>query len=106
MATERTSTWPGPTDTALIAKLNEILAWAKENEIQFFATNGVRDVDHGTDSVANRASEDRRTAMLVMYFAERERVDQLKVELVSLNDVFIRHQGRGMIANRGAEIRG
>lgn len=81
----------GLTDADLLAQLDFILDWAKTRRIQFVVTNGVRDVDHGMDRAANRASDDRRTAMLTTYMAQRERADRLKVELVSLNDVFVRY---------------
>lgn len=81
----------GLTDADLLAKLDFILDWAKTKRIRFVVTNGIRDVDHGMDGAANRASDDRRTAMLTSYMARRERADRLKVELVSLNDVFVRY---------------
>jgi hypothetical protein len=81
----------GMADADLLARLDAILEWAKERSIRFVVTNGIRDVDHSTDKSANRASDDRRTAMLTKYLAERERVDRLQVALVSLNDVFVRY---------------
>ena len=81
----------GLTDADVLAKLDFILDWAKTRRIRFVVTNGVRDVDHGMDREANRASDDRRTAMLTNYMAKRERADRLQVELVSLNDVFVRY---------------
>jgi hypothetical protein len=81
----------GLTDADLRAKLAFILDWAKTKRIRFVVTNGVRDVDHGKDRLANRSSDDRRTALLTNYMAQRERTDRLKVELVSLNDVFVRY---------------
>lgn len=81
----------GLTDADLLAKLDFILDWAKARRIRFVVTNGVRDVDHGKDREANRASDDRRAALLTNYMAKRERADRLQVELVSLNDVFVRY---------------
>lgn len=82
----------GMADADLLARLDAILDWAKGNGVRYVVTNGIRDVDHGTDTTANRASDDRRTATLTKYMAERERADRLKVELISLNDVFVRYR--------------
>ncbi len=81
----------GMTDTDLLAKLDAVLDWAREQGIRYVATNGIRDVDRSRDKGANRFSDDRRTAILTKYLAERERVDSLQVTLVSLNDVFVRY---------------
>ena len=79
------------TDGDLLAKLDAILDWAKERRFRFVVTNGIRDVDHGMDRAANRASDDRRTSVLTKYLYRRERTDRMQVEVVSLNDVFIRY---------------
>lgn len=81
----------GMTDSDLLARLDAILDWAKERRFRFVVTNGIRDVDHGKDKAANRASDDRRTSMLTKYLFERERTDRIEVEVVSLSDAFIRY---------------
>ena len=81
----------GMTDGELIDRLDAILDWAKERCIRFVVTNGIRDVDHGRNRVANRASDDRRTSMLTQYLHRRQRADRIQVEVVSLNDVFVRY---------------
>ncbi len=81
----------GLTDADLFAKLDFILDWAKQRRVRFVVTNGIRDVDHIPNRMANRASNRRRTAMLTTYMAQRERTDRLKIELVSLNDDFMRY---------------
>ena len=81
----------GLTDADLFSKLDFILDWAKQRRIRFVVTNGIRNVDHIPNRIANCASNRRRTALLTTYMAQRERADRLKVELVSLNDEFVRH---------------
>jgi hypothetical protein len=81
----------GMTDGDLLSALDAIFDWAKERRIRFVATNGIRDVDHGMDKTANRASDDRRTSMLTKYLFRRERADRIQVEVVSLSDVFVRY---------------
>lgn len=79
------------TNGDLIDRLDAILDWAKERCIRFVVTNGILDVDHGKDTVANRASDDRRTSMLTQYLHMRQQADRIQVELVSLNDAFVRY---------------
>ena len=81
----------GMTDSDLLARLDAVLDWAKERRFRFVVTNGIRDVDHCKDTAANRASDDRRTSMLTKYLFKRERTDRIEVEVVSLNDAFIRY---------------
>lgn len=81
----------GMSDDELIARLDVILDWAKQRRIKFIVTNGIRDTNHGRDSNLNRASDDRRTSLLTRYLYKRERSNRMQVEVVSRNDVFIRH---------------
>lgn len=81
----------GMTDGDLIERLDAILDWARESCIRVVVTNGIRDVDHGNDKAANRASDDRRTAMLTKYLHRRQSADCIEVEVVSLNDAFVRY---------------
>jgi hypothetical protein len=81
----------GMTDDDLLARLDAILDWAKARRFRFVVTNGIRDVDHGMDRAANRASDDRRTSMLTKYLYRRERADRMQAEVVSLSDVFLRY---------------
>ena len=80
----------GMTDTQLAHALEVPLAWASQNGINSVATNGVKNTDHGKDTRANRLSVDRRVAWLRDYATQAEQKYGLTVELISLNDAFVR----------------
>lgn len=81
----------GMADGDLLALLDVILDWAKGRHVRCVVTNGIRDVDHGRDRVANRASDDRRTSMLTEYLNTRKRVGRMEVEVISLSGAFVRY---------------
>ena len=83
----------GMTEDELQRTLDRALSWAQANEHTCIVTNGISDIDHGTDAQANRASDDRRARFLIAYVTQKEAKsnDTLCIELVSLNDVFVRN---------------
>ena len=78
----------GITDEDFQLFIVRALTWANMHQLRRVITNGIMDVDHGRQSVANRASDDRRTDLLFSLVRPFEEV--LDVTLVSLNDVFVR----------------
>lgn len=88
----------GLTDACLAHVLGEALQWAAKNGIKRVITNGVCnvDVDGATPlneiTQKNHESHDRRTTFLTNFVATKERALRIKVTLMSLNDVFIRHR--------------
>ena len=83
----------GMTDDELKRALDRALSWAQVEGHRHIVTNGISDTDHGTDTQANRASDDRRVRLLVEYATQKEIESNgtLRIELVSLNDAFIRN---------------
>ena len=83
----------GMTEDELKGALDRALSWAQANGHTRIVTNGISDVDHGTATQANCASDDRRVRFLVDYAAQREAKSNgtLCIELVSLNDAFVRN---------------
>jgi hypothetical protein len=81
----------GMAEPTLTSALDAALAWAKSAGIRSIITNGIADTDHGHDTAANRTSDDKRARFLVAYTTEQERVAGFSIELISLNDVFIRN---------------
>lgn len=78
------------TEAQLINALDAAFAWASRNQIASVATNGVADTDHGHDTAANRRSDEKRAALLKDYAKQAEQKYNFAIELISLNDVFVR----------------
>ena len=83
----------GMTEEEVQGALDRALSWAQAKGHRRIVTNGVSDIDHGTDTLANRASDDRRGRFLIDYATRREAKSNgtLCIELVSLNDAFVRN---------------
>ena len=81
----------GMPEEELETVLNRALSWAKNEGHRLIITNGISDTDHGTDTNANRYSDNQRAIFLIRYSQEKEREDSVKIELISLNDVFVRN---------------
>ena len=81
----------GMTDSQVAEAMNEALIWAKGTGLKRVITNGIRDVDHGPETAANRESDDARAQFLNRLVSDREQESELSVTLVSLNDVFTRN---------------
>lgn len=84
----------GLTDDQLRSALDSAFSWAKKEGLRSVVTNGISDTDHGTDSEANRLSDDRRVRFLVDYAKQKEESadDNFTIEFVSLNDAFERNR--------------
>jgi hypothetical protein len=80
----------GITEEHLSEVLVQAMDWAQRNGIRKIITNGVKNIDHGHVTKENRASDYRRTRFLTNFFVEEERKRNLKITLISLNDVFLR----------------
>ena len=81
----------GMTDEELKDSLDRAISWSVTKGLKMIVTNGIRDVDHGTDTISNRNSEDQRVQFLNAYSADIEKKHTIKMELVSLNDAFVRN---------------
>ena len=81
----------GMTDDEVQRALDSALLWATEQGLRSIATNGIANTDHGPDAARNRRSDDQRAALLAEYASRQEEALGLEIELVSLNDVFVRH---------------
>lgn len=81
----------GMSERELEAVLNRALSWAINEGYRLIITNGISDTDHGTDTNANRHSDNQRAEFLIRYSQEKERESSAKIELISLNDVFVRN---------------
>jgi hypothetical protein len=80
----------GLTESRLKSALDAALSWAIENRITSIATNGIANTDHGMNTAHNRESDDLRAKFIIKYAEDLEQQHDITVELVSLNDVFIR----------------
>lgn len=80
----------GLTDVLLTTALDTALEWASLQRLKSVATNGVANTDHGPNTARNRQSDGDRSAMLVKYAEQAERERHLTIQLISLNDVFVR----------------
>jgi hypothetical protein len=80
----------GMTDEKLTSVLDAALSWASTNGIVTIATNGIANTDHGMITAQNRHSDEQRAAFLQAYAHEAEQKYGVSVELISLNDVFVR----------------
>ena len=86
----------GMTEDELRGALDRALSWAQANGHTRIVTNGISDIDHGTNTLANCASDDRRVQFLVDYATQKEAESNgtLCIELVSLNDAFLKSRRR------------
>jgi hypothetical protein len=80
----------GMTEAQLTLTLNAILSWVSVNAITSIVTNGIANTDHGHDTAYNRRSDGQRAQFLVSYATDAEQRNGVTIELVSLNDVFVR----------------
>jgi hypothetical protein len=80
----------GMSDAALVSVLDSVILWASKARIASVATNGIANVDHGRNTADNRRSDEHRARFLRDYATRVEEGYGLKVELISLNDVFTR----------------
>lgn len=80
----------GMTNAQLTNALDGAFSWASQRSIASIATNGVANTDHGRNTADNRRSDEERASFLEDYVAQAENRFGLAVELISLNDVFIR----------------
>ncbi len=80
----------GMSDEDLINALNSAFIWASRNGIESIATNGIANTDHGSCVDEKRSSDLKRAKFLKNYATQLEQRYQMTVELVSLNDVFVR----------------
>lgn len=70
--------------------LDRVFCWAKDNGHTSVVTNGIPDIDHCTDTAANRRSDDQRTRFLIRYSECQEKLNSFRITLTSLNDAFTR----------------
>ena len=80
----------GMSERELKAVLNNAILWATESGHTSIATNGIANTDHGMDTDANRYSDDQRVSFLILYSVAQENSLRISIELISLNDAFIR----------------
>jgi hypothetical protein len=80
----------GMTNEHLVNALDAALSWASRQHIQSVATNGVANTDHGRDTMHNRQSDEQRARFLIAYATAAEQKYGVSIELISLNDVFVR----------------
>jgi len=81
----------GMTDERLTELLDDIFHVAEQKKLKMVVTNGIADVDHGSNTEANRLSDDRRTQFLNQVIVEKEQTGNFEVTLINLNDVFVRN---------------
>lgn len=82
----------GMTNAQLTEALDAAFSWASRNGIASVTTNGVANTDHGRNTADNRRSDEVRAVFLENYAKRAEQKYGLAVELISLNDVFIRNR--------------
>jgi len=80
----------GMSDDGLVNALGTALSWASKQYIKSVITNGVANTDHGRGTSQNRQSDEQRAHFLVTYATAAEQKYGLTIELISLNDVFMR----------------
>lgn len=80
----------GLTEAQLEIVLDKVFVWASREHIKSVATNGIANIDHSTDTLANRESDKKRVEWLVNYTKSVEEKYGLSIQLISLNDVFLR----------------
>jgi len=82
----------GMTETQLANALDGALAWASQNSIGSVATNGIANTDHGNNTADNRRSDEQRAAWLEDYARKAEQRYRMAIQLISMNDVFVRNR--------------
>ena len=80
----------GMKDGALKNVLDTALSWASSQRLKSITTNGVANTDHGSDTAHNRNSDEQRARFLITYASAAEQKYGVDIELISLNDVFMR----------------
>lgn len=80
----------GMSDEDLVEALDAALSWASRQHIKSVATNGVANIDHGQNKAQKRQSDEQRARFLIAYAAAAEQKYGVDIELISLNDVFVR----------------
>ena len=81
----------GMTDKQIRESLSRACQWAVTRGLRQVATNGIRDCQHGPDTQANRVNDDQRARFLGNYATELEQEHNLRIRLISRNDVFVRN---------------
>ena len=81
----------GMTDRELKGVLDRVFSWVREKRLRLIVTNGVSDIDHGMNTDSNIHSDDQRVQFLIHYSKEKEKEFPITIELVSLNDAFVRN---------------
>lgn len=82
----------GMSDEQLKNQLDHALAWAANHNIGSVLTNGIGNTDLGRDSAANQRSHHQRVNWLKNYARDAEQQYGLIIELISLNDVFVKNE--------------
>lgn len=81
----------GLTNSQLTAVLTEALNWASGKSVKSVMTNGVANIDHGTDTTTTNASANVRAQFLIDLAATLEQKFEVTINLISANDVFLRN---------------
>ena len=81
----------GMTEGDTVEAVGRAIAWAQKNRLTRIVTNGVPDIDHGNNTAANRASDDRRAKFLIEHAERLENSTSMRFELTNLNDTFVRN---------------
>ena len=71
----------GMPDAQFASAFKQALTWAQANGLRTIITNGIRDIDHGINSVENRRSDDRRTKFIGEIAADHERATGVDIRL-------------------------
>ena len=82
----------GLTDEQLREVFATVFAWAHGKELRAAISNGITNTDHTSDSLANRASIDRRARLMGELASEYERAYGMEISLIALNDAFVRNR--------------
>ena len=77
----------GLTNSQLTAVLMEALTWASGKSVKSVMTNGVANIDHGTDTT----NANVRAQFLIDLAATLEQKFEVTISLISANDVFLRN---------------
>lgn len=81
----------GLTNSQLTAALTDALTWASGRGVKSVMTNGVANINHGTDTTANQVSDNDRAQFLIDFAATLEQQFEVTINLISANDVFVRN---------------
>lgn len=80
----------GMTDTQVTRALDTAFSWMSQMGLTSAATNGIANTDHGHNTTDNRRSDEQRAILLKDYADQAEQRYCLSIELISLNDIFMR----------------